>query len=71
MTVIVSTTPMSVSLAAGSGPSMDFLAGRFDEAERQSIVALKPDQNVTMQCLVGEMILSFLQLEHCAIVNVE
>jgi hypothetical protein len=66
--VFADKTPMQVALAA----EMEFVIGKFDEEEKESVAALKDNQNVTMQCLGGDRwSLSMPSLIHCAIVKVE
>jgi hypothetical protein len=62
-------TQMEVLLAT-SGVT-DFLVCKFDEEEKESLVALKPKQNVTLQCLGDYDSLNRPSLKHCTIVKVE
>lgn len=66
--VTISSTPMRVYLAAEGRRSM---SGNFDEEEKDSLISLKEDQNVTMQCLGGDYWVGSPSLKHCTIVNVE
>lgn len=68
-TVAVGKTPMLVFLAAGG--LTEYVNGEFDDEEKESVVALKEGQNITMQCLGGNIWGYFPSLKHCTIVSVE
>lgn len=68
-TVTTSQTPMLVFLAAGG--ITEYVNGEFDDEEKESVVALKEGQNITMQCLGGNIWGTFPALKHCTVVSVE
>jgi hypothetical protein len=65
----VTETPMRVHLSAGA--PLEFVAGYFDEGEKESVSALKDGQKVTMQCQGGTVWVGLPDLVHCTIVKVE
>jgi len=65
----LTSTPIRVTLVAGG--ITDLVSGDFEEEEKEKVAALKEGQNVTMQCVGGEIWGSLPQLKRCTIVKVE
>ena len=68
-TIAIGKNPMLVFLAAGK--ITEYVTCDFDEEEKDSVVALKEGQKVTLHCMGARMWATRPHLEHCTILGVE
>jgi hypothetical protein len=65
----VSEAPINVHLSAGA--PLEIVVGYFDDGEKESVVALKEGQKVTLQCEGGSVWIGLPDLKNCTIIKVE